>query len=138
MGVDLRKDREVLESAYDDSQKVTAAFNLNLLERINRELDGRFDRDAFAHRAVYNEELGRIEMYLVSHCVQRVRVGTLDAEAHFEADEAIHTENSYKYSFAEIDALAAAAGLRVEERWLDNAGLFSVNLLRPKRHPGSR
>jgi dimethylhistidine N-methyltransferase len=131
MGVDLRKNREVLEPAYDDAQKVTAAFNLNLLERINRELDGRFDRDAFAHRAIYNDDLGRIEMHLVSRRAQTVRIVALDLEVPFAAGESIHTENSYKYSFAEIDALTAAAGLRVEERWLDRAGLFSVNLLAP-------
>lgn len=129
VGVDLRKDRRILEAAYDDSQDVTARFNLNLLQRINRELGGHFDLDAFRHRAVYEEQIGRIEIYLDSLRDQRVRIDRLELEIPFTAGETIHTENSYKYSFAEIDDLAAAAGLCVQEQWLDHHRLFSANLL---------
>jgi L-histidine N-alpha-methyltransferase len=129
LGVDLRKDRRRLEAAYDDAQGVTAAFNLNLLERINRELGGRFERDAFRHQAIYNEPAGRIEMYLVSNRAQTVRLDALELDAPFAAEEAIHTENSYKYSFAEIEELTRAAGLQIEERWLDKDGLFILTLL---------
>jgi dimethylhistidine N-methyltransferase len=135
LGVDLRKERQRLEAAYDDAQGVTAAFNLNLLERINRELGGRFDRAAFHHQAVYSEAIGRVEMYLVSNCSQTVRIDALDLDVPFAATEAVHTENSYKYSFAEIEALAHAAGLQIEERWLDRDGSFSVSLLGPRTEP---
>lgn len=127
-GIDLRKDRGVLERAYDDSQGVTAQFNLNLLARINRELDGHFDLNFFRHRAVYQETLGRIEMYLDSLTDQKVAIDQLNLEVAFSAKEAIHTENSYKYSLAEIEALAAGAGLRLERQWLDSGRRFSVNL----------
>jgi L-histidine N-alpha-methyltransferase len=131
VGIDLRKDRSILEAAYDDSRGVTARFNLNLLERISRELGGHFDPEAFGHRAVYDEEAGRVEMYLDSRAAQRVRLDRLDLEVSFAAGEPIHTENSYKYSFAEIEALAAAAGLQVEAQWLDSQKRFSANLLAP-------
>jgi dimethylhistidine N-methyltransferase len=131
VGIDLRKERPLLERAYDDSQGVTADFNLNLLDRINRELGGHFDLNAFAHRAIYNEGPGRIEMYLVSKLDQSIRIDNLDLEIPLSAGEAIHTENSYKYSLAEIASLAAGAGLRMASQWLDAQGQFSVNLLRP-------
>jgi len=131
VGIDLRKDRAILEKAYDDSQGITAQFNLNILARINCELGGHFDLEAFRHRAVYNEEIGRIEMYLVSTRAQRVAIDQLDLEVQFAAGEAVHTENSYKYSFVEIEALAAAAGLRLQRQWLDAGCRFSVNLFAP-------
>lgn len=131
VGIDLRKDRETLERAYDDAQGVTAQFNLNILARINRQLSGHFDLSAFGHRAVYNEEVGRIEMYLVSTRRQRVSIDCLNLEIPFEAGETIHTENSYKYSLSEINVLATAAGLRLERQWLDTEGHFSENLLAP-------
>ncbi|MCL6650582.1 MAG: L-histidine N(alpha)-methyltransferase, partial [Chloroflexi bacterium] len=129
VGIDLRKERAVLEAAYDDARGVTAQFNLNLLARINRELGGEFDLTAFRHRARYDAEHGRIEMHLESLRRQRVRLRVLELEIELARGETIHTENSYKYSFKEIDALATAAGLRVERRWLDPEGRFSVNLL---------
>ncbi|HMF11624.1 MAG TPA: L-histidine N(alpha)-methyltransferase [Gemmataceae bacterium] len=132
LGIDLRKDRDVLEPAYDDARGVTAEFNLNLLARINRELDADFDLDAFRHRAVYNEDAGRVEMYLVSTQARRVRIPGIALSVEFAAGETIHTENSYKYSQAEIAALSEAAGLTCECQWLDGAGRFSVNLLAPK------
>ena len=131
LGVDLRKDSAALEAAYDDAAGVTARFNLNLLARINRELDADFDLGGFRHRAQYLEDLGRVEMHVVSQRAQRVRLGALDMEVAFAAGEAVHTENSYKYSPAEIDALAQAGGFALADRWLDERGLFSVNLLRP-------
>src|SRR5258708_1154848 len=97
MGVDLRKDRITLEQAYDDSRGVTARFNLNLLARINQELRGQFDLARVRHRAVFNEPMGRVEMYLDSPSPQRVRIEALDLEVSFAAGESIHTENSYKY-----------------------------------------
>jgi dimethylhistidine N-methyltransferase len=128
VGIDLRKDRAVLEAAYDDSAGVTARFNLNLLERINRELGGHFDLANFAHRAVYDEVSGRVEMHLVSTREQRVSIEELGFEVEFGAQETIHTENSHKYDQAEIDALAASAGLRRDSEWLDARGYFSLNL----------
>ena len=131
LGVDLRKERAVLEAAYDDAAGVTARFNLNLLERINRDLGGDFDADAFAHRASYREDEGRVVMELVSLREQRVHIRALDLVVDLAAGEAIHTEDSYKYSFEEIAALAAAADLEVERRWLDARGYFSLQLLGP-------
>jgi len=129
VGVDLRKDRAVLEAAYDDAAGVTAAFNLNLLARINQELNGNFDLSAFRHRAVYNQALGRIEMYLVSTRIQSVTIGRIGLTVRFAAGETIHTENSYKYSLAELNAVAAAAGLQGQHFWQDAAGRFSLHLL---------
>jgi L-histidine N-alpha-methyltransferase len=129
VGIDLHKERRVLEQAYDDTQGITAQFNRNLLARINRELGGHFDLDTFRHRATYNEDLGRIEMYLVSTRSQQVRIDQLNLEVRFEASEAIHTENSYKYTQEQIDALAADAGLGLQRQWLDEQRRFSVNLL---------
>jgi dimethylhistidine N-methyltransferase len=129
VGVDLRKDRSVLEAAYDDAAGVTAAFNLNLLARINHELNGNFDLSAFQHRAIYNEELGRIEMYLVSRRVQKVTIGRIGLTVSFAAGETIHTESSYKYTLAGINAVAAAAGLDDLCFWQDEAGRFSLHML---------
>ncbi len=129
LGVDLRKDREVLERAYDDESGVTARFNLNLLSRINRELGGEFEIDSFEHRATYREREGRVELELVSLRSQDVAVGKLGVVVRFEEGEAIHTEDSYKYSPEEIDLLAQEAGLSVQRRWLDQDGHFSLNLL---------
>jgi L-histidine N-alpha-methyltransferase len=131
VGIDLRKDPEVLERAYDDSKGVTARFNLNLLARINRELGGRFDLETFRHQAVYEAEAGRVRMYLVSRRAQRVQIDGLGLEVEFQAGEGIHTEDSVKYSLAEIEALAGAAGLRLKGQWLDRQGRFAVNLLAP-------
>jgi dimethylhistidine N-methyltransferase len=128
VGVDGCKDRTVLEAAYDDAAGVTAQFNRNLLVRINRELGGDFDLSAFQHRAVYNEELGRIEMYLVSTRAQRVTIGRIGLEVEFAAGEAMHTENSYKYSLAEMEVVASAAGLQTERFWQDAESRFSVHL----------
>jgi len=124
LGADLRKDPAVIEAAYNDRQGVTAAFNLNLLTRINRELGADFDTTAFRHRAVYNPSRGRIEMYLVSSADQRVRVdGTL---FRFRAGETIHTENSYKYDPADLARQAAACGFQTDALWTDPRHYFGV------------
>jgi dimethylhistidine N-methyltransferase len=128
IGADRKKDKAVLDAAYDDAAGVTAAFNLNLLERMNRELGADFDLAAWRHSAFYDEAKGRIEMHLVSGRAQTVRVAGEDFA--FEAGETIHTENSYKYGIEEFQALAARAGFRPEAVWTDTRGLFAVHLLR--------
>ncbi len=124
LGVDLRKDARTLELAYNDARGVTAAFNRNLLVRINRELGGDFDPAAFRHRAFYNRERSRIEMHLISTADQRVQVG--DHTFSFRAGETIHTENSYKYDLGELTASAADCGLRADETWTDPESRFAV------------
>jgi len=127
LGVDLRKPKSILEPAYDDALGVTAAFNLNLLLRINRELGGNFNISQFAHLAFYDEERGRIEMHLVARDAQQVRIG--DYEATFESGETIHTENSYKYDDAMLEAIAHASGFSIERKWTDARGWFADVLL---------
>ncbi len=129
IGVDLRKDREVLERAYDDSEGVTAEFNLNLLRHINRELGANFELDRFVHRAVWNAEAGRIEMHLVSLADQAVRVGGEDFQ--FGEGETIRSEVSYKYTREGFAELAAQAGFQVDAFWTDSRGLFSLQFLVP-------
>jgi len=129
IGVDLKKDRDVLERAYNDRQGVTEAFNLNLLQHINRELGADFRVDQFEHRAFYNERLGRVEMHLVSLEEQTVTVDDFDIS--FEAEETIHTESCYKYSRAEFETLAQEAGLAVIDCWTDAREWFSVQYLEP-------
>jgi dimethylhistidine N-methyltransferase len=124
LGIDLRKDVAVLERAYNDAAGVTAAFNRNLLLRINRELGADFDPSAFRHVAFYNRERSRIEMHLVSTVAQRVRVS--DQPFTFHAGESIHTENSYKYDVAEFAARAAACRLRLDGWWTDAQNYFAV------------
>ncbi|MGB5209485.1 MAG: L-histidine N(alpha)-methyltransferase [Gammaproteobacteria bacterium] len=127
IGVDLRKDRKTLELAYNDTAGVTARFNLNLLERINRELDADFDLERFHHQARWNPAAGRIEMYLISDRAQNVSVAGTDIA--FAKDEPILTEYSHKYELEEFAALAARAGFRVGEVWKDAQDLFSVQCL---------
>lgn len=125
VGVDLKKDANVLHAAYNDRQGVTAAFNLNLLERINRELHGDFDVSKFSHYAFYNPHEGRIEMHLVSLAQQTVNIGRY--RFSFDTGESIHTENSCKYSVDEFRVLAAEAGFIGRQVWLDPQGLFAVH-----------
>ncbi|MBT4139037.1 MAG: L-histidine N(alpha)-methyltransferase [Candidatus Latescibacteria bacterium] len=129
MGVDLRKDRAVLEPAYDDAQGVTAQFNLNLLERINRELGGHFNLDAFQHKAVYDENEGRVEMYLVSTREQVVAIDDLGLGVSFEEGEMVFTELSYKYSLTEIETLAEDSDFELLHQWFDGKKRFSLNLM---------
>jgi dimethylhistidine N-methyltransferase len=127
VGVDLDKDTRRLVPAYDDAEGVTARFNLNLLVRINRELGGDFDLARFQHRAIYDRDLKRIEMHLVSRVRQTVRL--LGRTFQFAADETIHTENSYKYSVEQFRALAKGAGWRPVQVWTDARRDFSVHEL---------
>jgi dimethylhistidine N-methyltransferase len=129
LGADLRKEKSILDAAYDDALGVTAAFNLNLLQRINRELGGHFDLASFAHRAFYDESLGRIEMHLVSRRAQRVRIDALDLEIAFEDGETIHTENSYKHDDESLRSLALSAGFTVKKTWTDARRWFADLLL---------
>ncbi|MFC1956703.1 L-histidine N(alpha)-methyltransferase [Chloroflexota bacterium] len=127
IGVDLKKDAARLHRAYNDSQGVTAAFNLNLLKRINRELNCDFQLDCFRHYALYNPMESRIEMHLVSQKEQTVRLG--NTAVHFGQGESIWTESSYKYSPDEFQQMAAQAGLRVAQVWTDPRQWFSVQYL---------
>jgi L-histidine N-alpha-methyltransferase len=127
LGADLRKSPAILEAAYDDPLGVTAAFNLNLLGRINRELGGTFDLASFAHRAFYNEAAGRIEMHLVSRNAQRVLIDSY--EVAFDEGESIHTENSHKYDDVTLRALADASGFTIAQRWSDHNSYFADLLM---------
>ncbi len=130
IGVDLKKDRETLEAAYDDSQNVSRKFALNYLARLNRELDADFQIEQFDYEAPYNESLGRIEMALVSSRDQVV--GINGSHVRFNDGERVHTEYSYKYTLAGFAALAEKANLKVEQTWTDSEGLFSVQYLEPR------
>jgi L-histidine Nalpha-methyltransferase len=134
LGLDLRKERSILEAAYNDAAGVTAAFTLNLLARINRELDGDFALDRFRHRAVYNPLAGRIETSIVSTVAQQVQVA--GRSFAFAAGESIAVEISCKYSEEDVQRRAARAGLVLERCWSDERGWFGVFLLRPTAEPG--
>jgi dimethylhistidine N-methyltransferase len=127
IGVDLKKDPLMLHRAYNDALGITAAFNLNILRRLNRELGADFSLDHFRHYAFYNPVFDRVEMHLVSLRQQVVHVGHVCI--HFDRGESIWTEGSYKYNLHEFDELAAAAGWRVEQVWTDDRALFSVQYL---------
>jgi len=127
IGVDLIKDRERLERAYNDAAGITAAFNMNLLSRINRELAGRFDPNRFRHEAFFNAEQSRVEMHLLSTCDQQVEVA--GERFVFAEGETIHTECSHKYSIDGFHALAVRAGFEPEQVWTDAEQLFSVHCL---------
>ena len=131
LGVDLKKDPRKLQLAYDDPTGVTAAFNKNLLARINRELGGTFDLHCFEHIARYDEEHGCVSSYLRSVSAQKVRIEALDLTVAFAEGESIHTESSYKYSSDDLRALGDAAGLRIARTWTDSQERFSVNLYTP-------
>jgi L-histidine Nalpha-methyltransferase len=124
VGVDLKKDANILHAAYNDAKGVTAAFNLNLLARINRELGGDFDRGCFAHYAFYNPMAGRIEMHLVAREAHAVNIGNY--RFFFARGESIHTENSYKYAVPEFERLASNAGFRPLKLWTDARRWFAV------------
>jgi len=124
IGVDLQKDTTVIERAYNDDAGVTAEFNLNMLSRINREFGADFNLDLFRHRAIYDEEYGRIEMSLVSECKQIVRIA--GQSFHFEKGEALVTEHSHKYTLEQFGSMAERAGFVVDTVWTDPEQLFSV------------
>jgi L-histidine Nalpha-methyltransferase len=129
LGVDLRKDASILEPAYDDALGVTAAFNRNVLGRINRELGGHFPIETFRHRAFYDSDAGRVEMHLVSDRAQRVRIDALDLEIDFSDGESIHTESSYKYDTRGLQTLAAGSGFELGTSWTDSRGWFADVLM---------
>jgi L-histidine Nalpha-methyltransferase len=129
IGVDLPKDRATLEAAYDDSQGVTARFNLNALRVLNREYGAQFRLEDFAHRALWNEPESRVEMHLVSRRDHVVRVGSRSVA--FREGEAIVTEHCYKYSLEGFRQLCASAGFEVSQVWLDARGYFSLQRLTP-------
>ena len=130
IGIDTKKSEAVLNLAYNDANGATAAFNLNLLKRIQNELDSELNTDGFDHHAFYNKEQGRIEMHLRSHKQQKLRIN--GSTFHFEPGESIHTENSYKYTPDEFKALAREAGWQSEKLWQDIDKYFSVHFLRSR------
>jgi len=130
IGVDLQKERETLESAYNDADGVTAAFNLNIITRMNRELGGTLDISKFSHTAYYNDEFDRIEMHLESLEPQCFEVA--GREFNMERGETIHTESSHKYSIEQFHGLARRAGFEAGEVWTDRDRLFSIHYLEPR------
>lgn len=134
LGVDMVKDESVLLAAYDDAAGVTAAFNRNILARLNRELAADFDPEAFAHRAVWNLAASRIEMHLESRATQRVRLAApqleFDLDIELSEGETIHTESSYKYVPGQAEAMLAATGFAPAADWTDERGWFAVYLAR--------
>ncbi len=128
IGVDMKKDPEILIRAYDDSSGVTASFNLNLILRINQELGGNFDISAFKHKALYNKTKGRVELHLVSLKQQIANVQGF--KFSFDEGETIHTENSYKYHTKEFSSLAEEAGFATIKTWVDEKQLFSIHYLK--------
>jgi len=127
IGVDMMKDERILLPAYNDREGITAAFNKNLLARINQELGGNFNLSGFEHKAIVNHEKQRVEMYLMSLYAQRVLIG--EHSFRFIPGEMIHTEHSHKYTLEGFAALAESAGLQVKQSWMDEAKLFSVQYL---------
>lgn len=130
LGTDMSKSERVLLPAYDDELGITAAFNKNILARINRELQANFDLDSFTHRAIWNPGESRIEMHLESEKDQQVEIGAINLNVGFSRGETIHTENSYKFTMNMIQAIANNAGFQLEKTWSDPRGWFTVHLLR--------
>jgi dimethylhistidine N-methyltransferase len=130
LGADLRKPSDVILPAYNDVLGVTAAFNMNLLLRINRELKADFDLNCFEHRATYNETLGRVEIYLVSRQAQTVNINGIGLRIEFEKGETIHTENSYKYAPHQLATLAEETGFKPLSIWFDAKKHFSCSCWR--------
>jgi L-histidine N-alpha-methyltransferase len=128
IGLDLVKDKQILESAYDDSQGITAEFNLNILSRINDELDADFSLKNFLHYAIYNEKKQRVEMYLKSLVNQSVIVSKSNLLLNLEKNELIHTEHSHKFTLSQISELLGSAGFQIKQTWLDDNKHFSLTL----------
>jgi dimethylhistidine N-methyltransferase len=131
IGFDLQKDPRTLEPAYNDAAGVTARFNLNVLARINRELGGEFDLESFTHQAIYNEEVSRIEMHLISQKGQRVAVRRLEEAYDFSKGESIHTESSYKYTLPLIGDIARNARFKVGRVFTDSKNWYALALFFP-------
>lgn len=130
IGVDLKKEKKILEAAYNDRKEITAAFNKNILIRLNREIHTDFNINHFRHRAFYNEDKGRIEMHLISEKDQSVSIG--NEQIHFKKGESIHTENSYKYSLSEFEELVQP-WFSVQNVWTDEQNYFSVQYLKKEK-----
>jgi L-histidine N-alpha-methyltransferase len=130
---DLVKATHILEAAYNDAAGVTAAFNKNLLTRVNHELEGTFVISKFDHFAPFVKSDSRIEMRLISRCPQRVYINNLQQEFTFEQDEYIHTEDSHKYTFESFTEICRAAGLEIQNQWLDKHEWYAVALLKPRK-----
>jgi len=128
IGLDLVKDKVVLENAYDDSKGITAKFNLNVLSRINNELNANFDLSQFAHHSLYNEKEQRIEMYLRSLEDQKVEIKKADLQLDIEKDELIHTEHSHKYSISQIENIMHKARFKIEKIWQDTNKPYALFL----------
>jgi len=128
IGLDLKKDSSILHNAYNDTQNITAKFNLNVLKRINDELDGNFKLENFKHHAIYNKEKGRIEMYLRSLYEQSVTIQKSDLSITLSKDELIHTENSHKFSINEIESLLRESNFEKLEMWFDSKNFFVLVL----------
>ena len=129
IGLDLVKNKKTLEQAYDDSQGITAKFNLNVLSRINDELDADFDLTNFKHIAMYNEKDQRVEMYLKSLVNQSVIISKANLSLKISQDELIHTEHSHKYTISQIQEMMKDAGFEIKEMWQDSQKLFSISLV---------
>lgn len=128
IGADLKKDRETLELAYNDPTGVTAAFNKNVLARVNRSFGGDFNLSKFDHVVHYDEERGAVDSFLEAREAQFVRVNDLDLDLEFAAGERLHTESSYKFSPADLAAAGVAAGFELARSWYDSGRRFSLNL----------
>jgi L-histidine Nalpha-methyltransferase len=128
LGTDMVKDTSMLLAAYDDAAGVTARFNMNMLIRINRELDASFNPQLFRHQARWNEQHSRIEMHLESLLAQKVAVRALELEVRFGLGETIHTENSYKFTDQRVLALLTRAGFKLRKQWSDDNKWFTVYL----------
>jgi len=131
IGFDLQKKKNILEGAYNDVEGITAKFNLNILERINKELDGEFNLKNFEHLAYYNQFKNRIEMHLISKVKQKVRINKLNQVFVFEEGETILTEYSYKYNLKSIEELANSSNFKVEKNFLDKNEWFNLALITP-------
>ena len=129
IGLDLVKDKNVLEHAYNDSYGITAQFNLNVLSRINSELGSNFNVDKFVHHAVYNENENRVEIYLRSLENQMVNITKAGIMLKIKQDELIHTENSHKYTVPKIKEIFSSAGFRIRDMWFDEKRYFCLVLL---------
>ena len=129
VGLDLVKDKDVLCQAYNDSQGITAQFNLNVLSRINSELGGNFDTSKFVHHAVYNENQNKIELYLRSLSKQTVEIPNADLMLEIDEDELIHTENSHKYTISQIKQMFTITGYQIKDMWNDDNRYYSLILL---------
>jgi len=130
LGTDLAKSSKILLPAYDDAQGVTARFNKNILDRLNRELEADFDVDAFKHIALWNKHCSRMEIYLESTAKQSVFVPAINMDVHFAAGERLHTENSYKYTDHMVNTILRESGFALERTWTDPKRWYGVHLAR--------